>query len=505
MSRRRTTKAPTTNAVPTKRRLETDTASQRDTKRVKARPTKVAKRTKPIKKRQSQAILNSVSTSRLHTFTFGTGSSGELGLGQYRDRTYRPTPNEMLNSDSVGIIGLAAGGMHAAAITHDNRIFTWGGNDDFALGRDTTFEMKMQDIDDADSDDSEDPELNPLEATPTAIPSRFFSSDVSFVQVVAGDSATFALTADGLVYGWGTFRDSNGKLAFSIDQSGQIIQIQRSPQLIPQLKDITQLSAGTNYVLALDTSGTVYSWGNNEQYQLGHRSLSRHRSLPLLPKLVSLPKKQIAFISAGAYHAFAIDKTGNVWAWGCNNFAQTGIRQNAGDDGAVVFPPQKVESLGTGQIKLIQGGKHHSVAVSYNGKCLAWGKIDDGRTGIDTKSLPLDDASILVEYNKPRVLLTPTALPISNCSFAAAGDDHSIALTSEGTAYSWGLNNSGQCGLGPNNYKRDPEEEVLTATVISCDALRGKRISWAGAGGQYSIIACETSPEPSEAHANGTS
>ncbi|KAI1962416.1 hypothetical protein LOZ58_002757 [Ophidiomyces ophidiicola] len=372
--------------------------------------------------------------------------------------------------------------MNAAAITHDNRIFTWGGNDDFAIGRDTTFEMKMQDIDDADSDDSEDPELNPLEATPTAIPSRFFSSDVRFVQVVAGDSATFALTTDGLVYGWGTFRDSNGKLAFSIDQSGQIIQIQRSPQLIPQLKDITQLSAGTNYVLALDASGTVYSWGNNEQYQLGHRSLSRHRSLPLLPKL-----------------------TGNVWAWGCKNFAQTGIRQNAGDDGAVVFPPQKVESLGTGQIKLIQGEKHHSVAVSYNGKCLTWGKIDDGRTGIDTKNIPLDHTSILVEYKKPRVLLTPTALPISNCSFAAAGDDHSIALTSKGTPYSWGLNSSSQCGLGPNNYKRDPEEEILTATVISCDSLRGKRSSWAGAGGQYPIIACETSPEPSETRANGTS
>ncbi|KAI1931733.1 hypothetical protein LOZ65_001172 [Ophidiomyces ophidiicola] len=358
--------------------------------------------------------------------------------------------------------------MNAAAITHDNRIFTWGGNDDFAIGRDTT--------------DSEDPELNPLEATPTAIPSRFFSSDVRSVQVVAGDSATFALTTDGLVYGWGTFRDSNGKLAFSIDQSGQIIQIQRSPQLIPQLKDITQLSAGTNYVLALDASGTVYSWGNNEQYQLGHRSLSRHRSLPLLPKL-----------------------TGNVWAWGCKNFAQTGIRQNAGDDGAVVFPPQKVESLGTGQTKLIQGGKHHSVAVSYNGKCLTWGKIDDGRTGIDTKNIPLDHTSILVEYKKPRVLLTPTALPISNCSFAAAGDDHSIALTSKGTPYSWGLNSSSQCGLGPNNYKRDPEEEILTATVISCDALRGKRSSWAGAGGQYPIIACETSPEPSETRANGTS
>lgn len=33
-----------------------------------------------------------------------------------------------------------------------------------------------------------------------------FSYDAKFVQVVASDSATFVLTADGDVYGWGTFR-----------------------------------------------------------------------------------------------------------------------------------------------------------------------------------------------------------------------------------------------------------------------------------------------------------
>jgi regulator of chromosome condensation len=103
--------------------------------------------------------------------------------------------------------------MHCVALTQDQMILTWGVNDNGALGRDTTWEAPTRDID-ADSDDEEDEGddmvLNPKESTPTAIPSEFFGKDrKTFVQVVATDSASFALTDDGSVYGWGTFRVSS--------------------------------------------------------------------------------------------------------------------------------------------------------------------------------------------------------------------------------------------------------------------------------------------------------
>ena len=65
------------------------------------------------------------------------------------------------------------------------------------------------DSESSDDDDNEDSGLNPKESTPTAIPGKIFPAGIKFVQVAASDSASFALTEDGQVYGWGTFRVSD--------------------------------------------------------------------------------------------------------------------------------------------------------------------------------------------------------------------------------------------------------------------------------------------------------
>lgn len=100
--------------------------------------------------------------------------------------------------------------MHCAALTHDNKILTWGVNDQGALGRETTNEGRMKDIskeDDSDSDSDDEGEgLNPSEAEPREVDPIYFPEGTKFSHLVACDSATFAITTDGSVYGWGTFR-----------------------------------------------------------------------------------------------------------------------------------------------------------------------------------------------------------------------------------------------------------------------------------------------------------
>jgi regulator of chromosome condensation len=111
----------------------------------------------------------------------------------------------------VGLVQIAAGGMHCVSLTHDQKIVTWGVNDNGALGRDTVWEAPTRDIDqESNSEDSDDEvDLNPTESTPAAVPTENFGkTSPTFVQVVASDSASFALTSEGLVYGWGTFRVS---------------------------------------------------------------------------------------------------------------------------------------------------------------------------------------------------------------------------------------------------------------------------------------------------------
>lgn len=154
--------------------------------------------------------INELPTQRLDIYVFGEGSSGELGLGSKKDENdrapidvKRPRLNPNLANSTVGIVKVAVGGMHCAAISHDNKIYTWGVNDQGALGRDTTWDGGVRDMDDDDSDSGE---MNPLESTPTVVDSKWFPVDVKFTDICASDSATFVVTEDGRVYGWGTFR-----------------------------------------------------------------------------------------------------------------------------------------------------------------------------------------------------------------------------------------------------------------------------------------------------------
>jgi regulator of chromosome condensation len=262
--------------------------------------------------------------------------------------------------------------------------------------------------------------------------------------------------------------------------------------LIPSLKDITAISAGGDYMLALDTKGHVFAWGNGEQTQLGRRVLSHYRLKALLPAPVPLPRsKKFASIHAGLNHAFAIDTDGNSWAWGLNNFAQTGIATNAGEGEATVIGPKKIPSLVGRKMKTIQGGAHHSIGVTETGKCLVWGRIDGYQMGIDVKMLPLDEPTKVVvdERGSPRILLQPTSIPNLDASYVAAGTDHNIVITTAGKAYSWGFNANYQCAQGTT-------DDIEVATLIDNTAVRHKKLVWAGAGGQFSIFAAEWTDDP---------
>ena len=211
----------TTRATGGKRKTKAD-AQADDQEESASRPAKKARFTKVsaptqlkiAKSAPPKAVINHAPTTRLDIYVCGEGSAGELGLGNAKGVTdvKRPRLNPHLRAHEIGVVHLVTGGMHAAALTHDNKIMTWGVNDQGALGRDTHYEGGLQKIDnDGASDSSENSDdigLNPREATPTAIPANVFPDGTVFTQLAAGDSCTFALTDDGQVYGWGTFRVS---------------------------------------------------------------------------------------------------------------------------------------------------------------------------------------------------------------------------------------------------------------------------------------------------------
>jgi regulator of chromosome condensation len=204
------------DGAPTAKRAKQTAAEEEATPAPRAAKPKATPRPKAIPKpRVPKTVVNDLRyTEKLNVYVCGEGSSGELGLGSVKNAidVKRPRLNPFLAADTVGVVRVATGGMHCLALTHDNKILSWGVNDQGALGRDTTWsgDSKMKDADAGSDSDSEDDDsgLNPLEATPTAISSEYFPEGTKFVDIAAGDSVSFALTTTGLVYGWGTFRVS---------------------------------------------------------------------------------------------------------------------------------------------------------------------------------------------------------------------------------------------------------------------------------------------------------
>jgi len=188
-----------------KRKRGNEAREQPPTKKIKATP---STSTKPLPAKPAPLPrINKAPAEVCAVLIFGNGDNGELGLGPNKTESLRPRSNPYLNPDDTSkfhVVQLACGGMHTIGLTVDNKIISWGVNDNYALGRDTHWDEKLRDVD-AESDE-EEAELNPLESTPAEIPPRHFPAGTQFVQVAAGDSCSFALTDTGLLYGWGTFR-----------------------------------------------------------------------------------------------------------------------------------------------------------------------------------------------------------------------------------------------------------------------------------------------------------
>ncbi|KAI5925142.1 regulator of chromosome condensation 1/beta-lactamase-inhibitor protein II [Camillea tinctor] len=488
-----------TNKSPHPAPDEADKPPSRPTKRARTAKDQPKPKPKPATTKRapvsvpratpSSAKLNARPARTLDVYVFGDGSFGELGLGHKtatatrRDRSggeektaklrpcdvRRPRLNPVLSS--AGTVQVACGGMHAAALTREGRVLTWGVNDEKALGRETGGWEGGGDEEDEDDEEG----LDPYEAMPGEVQGlgEVMEEGEEVVAVAAASSATFVLTDRGGVYGWGTFRASDGVFGFSPTS-----RIQATPARVPGLSRITALAAGANHMLALDAAGRVLTWGANDQLQLGRRG--RRRETLLVPRACGRAQRAVA-VFAGAYHSFYVDDAGRLWGWGLNNFSQTGHVEEVGVDMAIVQSPKVVEKLRGRRVERVAAGQHHLVVMVEGGETLVWGRVDGHRLGVRPEVLD-EENTVFDEHGKPRILVEPTALPGLRSSFITSCSDTTIAVTPEGEAYSWGFSENLQTGQGT-------QDDVEIPTKIEAPDLVGKKLVWAGLGGQYGMLA----------------
>jgi len=109
----------------------------------------------------------------------------------------------------------------------------------------------------------------------------------------------------------------------------------------------------------------------------------------------------------------------------------------------------------------VSAGTSHSCALASTGQAYCWGSGQYGRLGNASSS----------NSSAPVAVSTSGALSGKSLSEVVAGDSHTCALASDGTAYCWGYGLTGRLGDGSNSNSSSPLA-VDTSGVLSGKTIR---------------------------------
>jgi alpha-tubulin suppressor-like RCC1 family protein len=149
------------------------------------------------------------------------------------------------------------------------------------------------------------------------------------------------------------------------------------PVKITGVSQVTAIAAGWDSAVAVVAGGaSVWSWGGNDNGQLGNGTLAGHAT-PV--RVTQIGTVHIAGAAVGYKFAAILGTDGSVWAWGRDNAGQLA--------NAPVFAPvtRPMNTIGAGSgITQISAGADHMVALKSGGTVLAWGDNTNGELGTGT-------------------------------------------------------------------------------------------------------------------------
>lgn len=196
----------------------------------------------------------------------------------------------------------------------------------------------------------------------------------------------------------------------------------------------TDVSAGDNHSLAIDSTGQVWAWGGNDYCQLG--TGTNTASTNPIKTFTGITAKKVA---AGPSISFVIDTAGNLWSVGTNIYGQAGVNSPA----PLICTPTKVMS-GTVFTQVvasaapINSGAPATVwAVTSTGQAYGW-----GRSAGTTAGAALGDGNTVFTRAPTPIFPGVTVRSIS------AGYNTAAAIDTAGNLYSWGYGGTSALGTG---------------------------------------------------------
>ena len=242
---------------------------------------------------------------------------------------------------------VAAGQKHTLALRGDGTVWSWGLNGFGQLGNGNTTQQPA----------------------PVQVGG---GTPLTGVQAIAsmGGEFSVALKTDGTVWAWG--RNADGELGNNAAGNSSL-PVQVQTQSGAALTGVVEIAAGRFHALARKTDGTVWSWGSNGSGELGSGATSGVRRYA--GQVTQLA--QVKAITVGHFHGLAVRQDGTVWTWGRNDQGELG-------NGLAGIQPAPKQAVGVADIHSVAAGAAFSLALGMDGSIWSWGYNATGQLGDGT-------------------------------------------------------------------------------------------------------------------------
>ena len=461
-------------------------------------------------------------------YAWGSNAYGQLGNGTTTNSSV-PVAVKIAGTPLAGktIVQIAAGANHNMVLTSDGAVYTWGWNYHGQLGNNTKTNSNT---------------IVAVQTISTPIAGK------KIVKIAAGQGHSLALTDDGMVYAWG--RNDTGQLGNNATTDAMLpvaVTVTGTPM---SNKTIVEIASGARHSLAIDSSGKVYAWGHNGSGQLGNNSTVN----ALTPVAVQAPAdKNIIQVSGSGWlgaSSSALASDGTVYSWGRGFDGQLGDGTNNDSSVPVITTINLVDTPSTPthvmakpgdttaiiswQAPIVSGGQnitgyvlqYQAVGASswttINVAAAATSHTITGLTNDQTYRIRLaakitagtgdfSNVVLVTPHAKPTITnVSPAIGPVAggqNVTLTGTnfilkskkimqtvnGNGYSLALSADGTVYTWGRNEYGQLGNGVTATNSPVPVAVKTAgtpmegkTIVQISAKVWYALALASDGTVYS-------------------
>lgn len=309
-------------------------------------------------------------------------------------------PTQPKETTSLTFSSVSPGAYHTCGVSTDGVAYCWGSNGDGELG----------------TGGKGNPVLQPIAV----------SDGLRFTMVSSGYARTCGISTDGATYCWGRGYGARPKAISS-----------------PEFVSIDAGRSDEN-TCGLTAHGQAYCWGSNQYGQTGNGTVQPTTS----PSRVALDGAA-QVVTTGAAHACAVDANGSAYCWGVD--AQGRLGTVSIPSACAEIPcrsPTPTRVLGGAMFTAVSAGYVHTCGLTSDKAVYCWGGGLNGELG-----------STPAMVCHPQVPCSPVPTRVSGeRTYATVGSGayHTCAVTTEGNAFCWGLNDAGQLGIGSRANSASP-------------------------------------------------